>query len=52
MEYLEYLLDCLREEVTQFRETVSPDLGNWNLDLYYEAVGLDYESTTNENDDQ
>lgn len=51
MEYLEYLLECAREEITRLQEAVSPDLGNWNLDLYYEAMGLDYEST-NENDDQ
>lgn len=28
------------------------DLSKWNVDLYYEALGLDLEETEKENDDQ
>jgi hypothetical protein len=28
------------------------DLGQWNIDLYYEAMGMDFEDPTNENDPQ
>ncbi len=28
------------------------DLGQWNIDLYYEAMGMDFEDPANENDDQ
>lgn len=50
---MEYLLEIVREGLAEIKSVVeqTPDLGDWNVDLYYEAMGLDFEPT-NENDDQ
>lgn len=29
-----------------------PDLGDWNIEMYYEAMGFDFEEPEKENDDQ
>lgn len=55
MEFVQELVNEL--PLSEFRSTVQKAfLGNWNVQMYYEAMGLDWddegEVVANENDDQ
>jgi hypothetical protein len=51
----EYLMEGTHQETRSSHTT--PDLGEWNVQLYYEAMGYDFEdveddTSTKENDPQ